>query len=106
MSGGFNYNIRQCALYAVINSCLLLPWLIVSMLKLIIIWVPVVIFFALLGVYLYVQVQWNQSSPGNLASHYSDQSMIKWDSLAASVVLDFPRKCPKYFFRLRACLHT
>jgi len=36
-------------------SCLLLPWLILSMLKLIIIWIPVVIFFALLGVYLYVQ---------------------------------------------------
>jgi len=36
-------------------SCLLLPWLILSMLKLIIIWIPAVIFFALLGVYLYVQ---------------------------------------------------
>ena len=37
-------------------SCLLLPWLILSMLKLIIIWIPTVIFFSLLGVYLYVQV--------------------------------------------------
>jgi len=44
-------------------SCLLLPWLIVSMLKLIIIWVPVVIFFALLGVYLYVQ---NETKAGRM----------------------------------------
>ena len=41
-------------------SCLLLPWLILSMLKLIIIWIPTVIFFSLLGVYLYVQVNHNR----------------------------------------------
>ena len=28
-------------------------------------------------------VQWDQSSPGNSASHYSDQSIIKLDFLAA-----------------------
>jgi len=28
-------------------------------------------------------VQWDQSSPGNSASHYSDQSMIKLDFSAA-----------------------
>jgi len=36
-------------------SCLILPWLILSMIKLIIVWIPTVIFFCLLGVYLYVQ---------------------------------------------------
>ena len=29
------------------------------------------------------QVQWDQSSPGNSASHYSDQSMNKLDFCAA-----------------------
>ena len=31
----------------------------------------------------YYLVQWDQSSPGNSASHYSDQSMIKLDFSAA-----------------------
>ena len=47
------------------------------------------------GVPIFV-LQLDQSSPGNLASHYSDQIMIKLDFLAVWVVLDFPRKCPKY----------
>ena len=29
------------------------------------------------------KVQWNKSSPGSSASHYSDQSIIKLDFLAA-----------------------
>ena len=40
-------------------------------------------------------VQWDQSSPGNSASHYSDQSMINLIFLAAWVVLDFSKEVPK-----------
>merc|ERR1719244_2015704 len=36
-------------------SCMILPWLVLSMLKFILISIPAVIFFSLLGVYLYVQ---------------------------------------------------
>ena len=35
---------------------MILPWLVLSMLKFILISIPAVIFFSLLGVYLYVQV--------------------------------------------------
>ena len=45
-------------------------------------------------------IQWDQCSPGNSASHYSDQSMMKLDFLATSVVLDFPKEVPKIFFFL------
>ena len=45
-------------------------------------------------------VQWDQSSPGNSASHYSDESIIKLDFLAALVVLNFPKEVPKIFFIL------
>ena len=44
------------------------------------------------------EVQWDQSSPGNSASHYSHQSLIKLDFSAAWVVLDFSKEVPKYFF--------
>ena len=40
-------------------------------------------------------VQWDQCSPGNSASHYSGQSIMKLDFLATWVVLDFPKEVPK-----------
>ena len=40
------------------------------------------------------QIQWDQSSPGNMASIL----MIKLDFLAAWVVLDFPKTVSKIFF--------
>ena len=43
-------------------------------------------------------IQWDQSSPGNSASHYSVQSMIKLDFSAAWVVLNFSKDVPKIFF--------
>ena len=43
------------------------------------------------------KVQWDQCSPGNSASHYSDQSMMKLDFLATWVVLDFSKEVPKIF---------
>ena len=45
-------------------------------------------------------VQWDQSKPGNSASNYSDQSMIKLNFSAAWVVLDFSKEVPKIFFFL------
>ena len=45
------------------------------------------------------EVQWDQSSPGNSASHYSDQSWIKLDFSAAWVVLDFSKEVPEIFFQ-------
>ena len=47
-----------------------------------------------------IELQWDQSSPGNSASHYSDQSMIKLDFSAAWVVLDFSKEVPEIFFFL------
>ena len=44
------------SLSSVLQSCLLLPWLVVSMVELLTIAVPATIFFSLLGVYLYFKV--------------------------------------------------
>ena len=47
-------------------------------------------------------LQWDQSSPGNSASHYSDQSIITLDFLAAWVVLNFPKEVHKMFFLFKS----
>ena len=43
-------------------------------------------------------VQWDQCSPDNSASHYSDQNMMKLINLATWVVLDYPEEVPPLIF--------